>query len=46
MTLYKSRAKLYFAPSYAYLRHCFENKVNLDNIHDGKVINDKPIETH
>ena len=45
MTLYKSRAKLYFAPN-AYLRQCFENKVNLDNIHDGKFISDKPIEIH
>ena len=43
MTLYKSRAKLY---TNAYLRQCFENKVNLDNIHDGKFISDKPIEIH
>ena len=45
MTLYKIRAKLYFAPN-AYLRQCFENKVNLDNIYDGKVISYKPIEIH
>ena len=45
MTLYNNRTKLYFAPN-TYLTQCFEKKINLDNIHNSEVINDKPIGIH